>query len=346
MRELTSDEARRVRSASHLLRGSELTPTAVVDRAVALQGQDLPAVLRAIALRSAPGTSPADVVRAFDQGAIVRSWPMRGTLFAVTPSTLSALRAHTHERTHRSTVRRREQLGLDDRTLGLAAETARDALSERPRTRAEILALWQASGIDTEAGRGYHLILHHSVGGLMHWGGFAAAGREQVLTLSTEPEPDDAEAALVAIVHDFVVARGPVSLDDLSWWTKLPKAVLRRAAGEVSELQAVSVDGREAWVIGDPVVPDADGVRLLPAFDEWILGYRNRDLVASPTMHSALVPGANGVFRPSVLVDGRVVGTWRAPRGTAPEADLVERVRAATRREIDAALAALPPALS
>ena len=47
----------------------------VVDRAVALQGQDLPAVLRAIAIRSAPGTTIDDVRAAFDRGEIVRSWP-------------------------------------------------------------------------------------------------------------------------------------------------------------------------------------------------------------------------------------------------------------------------------
>ncbi|MBP2436488.1 hypothetical protein [Microbacterium amylolyticum] len=75
MRTLSTTEALRARWSNHLLGGSDLTPAQVVDRSVALQGQDLPAVLRAIALRSRPGTSIADVRAAFDRGELVRSWP-------------------------------------------------------------------------------------------------------------------------------------------------------------------------------------------------------------------------------------------------------------------------------
>nr|WP_258073503.1 crosslink repair DNA glycosylase YcaQ family protein [Arthrobacter sp. 08Y14] len=86
---------------------------------------------------------------------------------------------------------------------------------------------------------------------------------------------------------------------------------------------------------------------LLPGFDEWILGYTDRSLTASPAMFEALVPGRNGIFRPAVVVDGVTVGTWRLPRstaksGTEPVVDLVERIPAAARRAIDQAIAAWP----
>ena len=124
MQPLTSMQARRARWTNHLLGGSDLSPAQVVDRAVALQGQDLPAVLRAIALRSRAGTTVDDVRAAFDRGELVRSWPVRGTLFATTPSHLRNLLSLTGERIHRSTARRREQLGLDDATLERAREIA------------------------------------------------------------------------------------------------------------------------------------------------------------------------------------------------------------------------------
>ena len=86
---------------------------------------------------------------------------------------------------------------------------------------------------------------------------------------------------------------------------------------------------------------------LVPAFDEWILGYADRSLVASDAMFDALVPGKNGVFRPAVLVDGVVVGTWRfsAPRGAksrTPVVELLEPVSGRAARLIDDALAAWP----
>jgi len=354
--ELTALEARRLRRQAHLLAGSELAPAAVVDRAVALQGQDLPAVLRAIAIRSRPATTVADVRAAFDAGELVRSWPMRGTLFVTTPERLATLLHFTAERTHRAAVRRRAQLGLDDDVLARAHDVLGEALAERPLRRDEALATWEKAGIATAAGRGYHLLMHLCVDGLAHWGPFADGESEQLLTLTTTAPPDDPEAALADVVRDFVRARGPVTEADLAWWTKLPRSTLRRAAAAVDDLVEVSVAGSPAWVVGEIVgesdAPGPGGVTLVPGFDEWILGYADRSLVASPAVLAALVPGGNGVFRPAVLVDGVVVGTWRPARSgrpgrpgrtaSEPVVELVEQVSAATRRAIDRAVAAWP----
>src|SRR5690606_26995190 len=110
------------------LGGSALAPAEVVRRAVAIQGQDLPAVLRAIAMRASAGTALDDVRAAFDSGELVRSWPMRGTLFATTPEHLATLLHFTGERLHRAAARRRDELGLDDRVVDAARDTLLAAL--------------------------------------------------------------------------------------------------------------------------------------------------------------------------------------------------------------------------
>ncbi len=345
--------------------GSDLTPTEVVDRAVALQGQNLGAVLRAIAIRSGPGTTVADVRAAFDRGELVRSWPMRGTLFATTPTHLATLLHFTGPRIHRATTRRRTALGLEDATVERAWEVLGEALSERPLARAEALELWESAGIATGGGPGYHLLMHLAVAGRIHWGPFDPSGTAQLLTLSPghpaaapSPQGQDPEDALVQVVRGYVLARGPVTEADLAWWTKLPRTTLRQALARVEGLEEVLVEGVPALVVApeqqgdgpDPAAPGPtglrpDGVRLLPAFDEWILGYADRSLVASPDMLRALMPGSNGVFRPTVLVDGRVVGTWgmrpgRAGRPATAEVELVEEVPARTRSAVHRAAAA------
>lgn len=342
--------ARRHRLRNQLLGGSDLVPADVVEQAVAFQGQDLSAVVRAIALRSRHGTGVADVLRAFDEGRLVRSWPMRGTLFATTPTYLATLLHFTAERIHRAAAGRREQLGLDAHLIARARDILHEALTERPRTRAEALALWEAAGIDTTAGRGYHLIAHLAVDGLTHWGRFTTTRDEQMLELSTTPPPADPENALTGIVRAYIETRGPVTLADLAWWTKLPKAVLRRAASSIDDLVEVTVDGTPAWIVDTQPRSD-DGemptrVCLVPGFDEWVLGYTDRSLIASPAALKALVPGGNGVFRPAILVDGIVVGTWKAPRGAGSRdtaaVHLVESLSTDTARAVDDAIATWP----
>ena len=63
---------------------------------------------------------------------------------------------------------------------------------------------------------------------------------------------------------------------------------------------------------------EAGGVFLLPGFDEFVLGYADRGAVLDPAFADRIVPGGNGMFRATVVGDGRIVGTWRrAGRGAA-----------------------------
>ena len=49
---------------------------------------------------------------------------------------------------------------------------------------------------------------------------------------------------------------------------------------------------------------------LLGAFDEYILGYRDRLFAMTSEVHEILAPGNRGVFRRAIVVDGQVRGTW------------------------------------
>jgi hypothetical protein len=52
-------------------------------------------------------------------------------------------------------------------------------------------------------------------------------------------------------------------------------------------------------------------VHLLPGFDEYLLGYGDRSAALASEHGAAVVPGGNGMFKPTVVADGEVVGTWR-----------------------------------
>lgn len=307
---------------------------------VCAQGQDHPGAMTSIALRT-PDRSVEHVRQAYDAGLIVRSWPMRGTLFVVAAEDLDWIRALTAQRLLTGTERRRAELGLDGAVLGRAEILAREAVADQGRTRAELLERWTAAGIEVTGGRGYHLLFHLALRGIICQGPMAGpSGAEQLFVLteswirtSRRVERSDGVRELL---RRYLVARGPATLEDFCWWSKLGKreagvalqeltdgagpgrtATPGGTAREVTGLVRGVVGTREVWMAED--LPDryADLRRatakplLLPGFDEMVLGYQDRSAVLTRDEESRVVPGGNGVFKGTVLHRGHAVGTWK-----------------------------------
>ncbi|MFV0452767.1 MAG: winged helix DNA-binding domain-containing protein [Propioniciclava sp.] len=294
---------------------------AVVRHFGCLQGQDYPGSSTSIALRTADRTL-AGVRAGYDSGALVRSWPMRGTLFVVPAEDLSWMLALTAPSVLRQTTRRREQLGLDAAALDRAEAVARARLAGAGATRAELLEAWGEAGHDVAGGRGYHSIFHLAVRGVLCQG--PTTGKEQRFVLTEEwitaPASWQGPEAVAQWFGRYVRSHGPVPSADFLWWTKLRARDLAPVLEQAREqFEVVDVDGVEHWV--DPAVTAAFDQRtrasaaplLLPGFDELVLGYGNRRAILSAQEESQVVPGGNGVFRPTVIRAGRAVGTWKRP---------------------------------
>jgi hypothetical protein len=56
------------------------------------------------------------------------------------------------------------------------------------------------------------------------------------------------------------------------------------------------------------------GVILLPSYDEYLIGYKSRQVSVHPD-HSHHAHNQRGIFWPVVLLDGVVVGNWSTPGG-------------------------------
>lgn len=308
-----------------------------VDRLTAVQGQDLRGALRSVALRTAGTTAPhgtgttaphgttADVVRALDAGEVVRTWPMRGTLHLVVAEDLPWMVALLTERPRAAAATRRRELGLTDAHVETALREVRDALATGPGlTRAELLELWQDAGVPTAGGAGYHLLAHLAQLGEVCQGPLRSG--EQLFVLVSRWVPrgrrlgrdlDEAEA-LAEVALRYVRGHGPVSAQDLARWTGLPLGPVRRGLAVVADrLATLELDGRTLHVareLLDTAAEHREEARrtmLLPGFDEVVLGYADRTVTLDRADEQRVVPGRNGVFRPTVVHDGRVVGVWR-----------------------------------
>lgn len=324
-------------------------PGEVVDWFGAMQAQDLASGEWSFGVRCV-GLTQADVHQATVDRKILRTWPMRGTVHFVPPRDARWMLEVTGVRALAGAARRREQLGLSDATVDTAAEVLRQALRGGGcLTRAECVEHLVEAGLHTASEHGYHLLWYASQIGVTCIG--PQRGKEQTFVLLDEWVPDprvlDRDEALAVLALRFVRSHGPVTRHDLARWTGLTMGDTTRAialAGD--ELEPVDVGGTEmvvaAGVLDDEARPSPD-VLLLPGFDEYMLGYKDRAAMLTDEQFERVVPGRNGVFKPTVVVDGRVVGTWsRKVRAAHVDVEVTPfgRIPAAAQRGLDRAAAA------
>jgi hypothetical protein len=296
------------------------TPGEAVRRLTAVQGQDFPGALTSIALRTADRRRK-DVEAALDEGEIVRSWPMRGTLHVLAAEDLPWMLELLGPRMLAGSAGRRRGLGLDEAIYAQARDlTGRELSGGRALRRRALLDAWAAAGISVDGQRGAHLIGYLAQTGVICLG--PLDGGEQSFVLLDEwirsPHRLDRDEALGELALRFFTGHGPATVADLARWAGLTLRDARAGLAVARPgLTALQVDGVEHLL--DPETPDrlaacrdeARQILLLPGFDEFVLGYGDRRAILDPEFAERIVPGGNGMFRSTVVHDGRVLGTWR-----------------------------------
>lgn len=323
-------------------------PVQAVRHLLAAQGQDAPGVVRSIALRAT--RSGQDVLTAYDQGRIVRSWPMRGTLHTVLAEDLGWMLTLMTGRPRAAAARRRPALGLDEDAVTTAARVTERVLPADGATRAELLAAFDAATLPTDQGRGYHLIVELAQRGVLCLGPHHGGEQRFVLVEQWVREPRDltGEEAVAELALRYLTGHGPATAADLARWSGLPLGQVRAGIAASGDcLARLEVAGVEHWM--DPAVPDllaehradAEAVHLLPGFDEMVLGYADRTATVPPDVAERIVPGGNGVFRPTLVHRGVVVGTWTRTR-TGVDVQPFTALPAAAERGLGRAVERLP----
>jgi hypothetical protein len=301
-------------SALGIASADAASPVDAVRGLLAMQAQDFAGALWSIGLR-VPGSTAASVDEAHRSGAIVRSWPMRGTLHFVAAEDLGWMLGLTGLRMVRAAEGRRRQLGLEAREFALAETLVRAELSgNRHASRAALLAALDAGGMSPAGQRGVH-----ALGQLAQTGVLVQSGRD-VWTLLDEWVPNprrlDPDVALREFALRYALGHGPATDRDFAWWSSLTLTDARAGlAAARDELDTIEVDD-QTYYLRPGLEPAPRAVHLLPGFDEFVLGYTDRTAQLPVDHFMTIVPGGNGVFLPTIVVNGQIVGTWRRDKAT------------------------------
>ncbi|MDY7041737.1 MAG: winged helix DNA-binding domain-containing protein [Chloroflexota bacterium] len=129
----------------------------------------------------------------------------------------------------------------------------------------------------------------------------------------------DEKEARATLIQRYLAAFGPVTEDDISWWTGFSKTVVRKGlekmGAETEEIEVQGLDGTfillKSDLAGLESISGADNtVRLLPRFDAYVVGYKGRRRLITQAHQDKVYWRTRGEVAASILANGRIVGTW------------------------------------
>ncbi len=287
-----------------------------------VQAQDYLGALWAVGLR-AQNAIEADIDAAIARAEFVRTWPARGTLHFAAAQDVRWMLSLLAPRAIKGAAGRYRQLGLDEETFARSREQAAYALRGGNRlTREEMYQAFESAHISTEGQRGIHILGRLAQEGLICFG--PRQGKQHVFVLLEEwlPEAEilPRDQALAELTRRYFTSHGPATVRDFAWWSGLTAADIK-AGLEMSQSHLVQgeIDGQACWEPrSTPSVKEpSPTAHLLPAFEEYLLGYTERSAVLDPVYGRQMI-ARNGILSPIVVIDGQVVGAWkrRLKKGT------------------------------
>ena len=313
---MTLQEISRIRLASQQISSTVCrTPNELLSLICAIQAQDYPMASWAVGVRI-PGISAEDVKNSLDKGEILRTHLLRPTWHLVTADNIRWMLHLTAPRIRASLQPRNKVLGLSGPVVSKSIRIISAALAEGEHlTREELAARLEKEKIFTGNNRLSHLLLEAELEGIVCSG--AAKKKIPAYALLEKRVKREKtlsrDESLSRLARGYFYSRFPATLQDFAWWSGLTMTDARNALEMISpEFHSESLES------GTFLIPkSADTIRandasacLLPAFDEFILSYRTRN-VAIPSQVRSRAVSDNGIFRPTIIVDGQVAGLWK-----------------------------------
>jgi hypothetical protein len=336
----------RERLANQFLTGPPRAgPVDVVRALGAVQAQDYHGAKWAVGMRTRSSTDD-DVERALTSGAILRTHVLRPTWHFVLPEDIRWMLELTGPRVTASMGTYNPRLGLTKAVFRRSHATIEKALAAREYlTRQELAAELTRARIDTSEMRLGRLMMQAEVDGVVCSG--PRRGKQFTYGLLDARAPSAArlerDDALSRLARTYFTTRGPASAHDFAWWSGLTVGDAKRAIEILGEsVTAITVGERTLWMIErSKPAPSVEGTaHLLPNYDEYFIGHRDRSAIGRRLRGVGLVTGGDASVSHVVIVHGELVGRWKRvvrKEHTSAEIALTGRVTRAERASIERA---------
>lgn len=327
-RDLTPAAVAAWRARSQRLWGERLaTPWDAFEHLAAVQSQEYQPSKLTPAMRAKPdgdglayaGAGGVDAL--IEQGRVLRTHVLRTTWHTVPAADLRMLIAASGDRVMQVIVNGSRGIGIDLRTHERATEALAAATAGgRHLTREEAGEALEAAGIAGASGQRLgHLLMHAEVSAVI-CSGDPKDGKQTYASFDERVPAGTIgkDEAIRELARRFFASRGPATVKDFTRWATLKVADAKAAVDELklggSGLRELRYDDRVFYYEGERPEPEDGGpvVDFVQGFDEMLCSYTDsKDLVLHHSVSRALFPDRPR-FTSAILLDGQVVGNWKA----------------------------------
>ncbi|QNF32095.1 winged helix DNA-binding domain-containing protein [Adhaeribacter swui] len=292
------------------------TPSEMVHWLGAVQAQDYNMAKWAVGLRL-PGSTNEQIEAALNNGHIIRTHILRPTWHLVAASDIRWMLELTAPHLKRIAAGYNRKLELDTPLFLKIFDLLTQALANQQElSRPELMLILQQAGIRTDELRSSHIMFQAEIEGLVCNG--ARRNKQFTYALLDEKVPPGSQTftrpeALAELARRYFTSHGPATLPDFAWWSGLNLTDARLGLeGAKTYLLSETMAGQTYW-FGEQagfLNSTSESLYLLPAFDEFMVSYKDRTAALDLSRAKEAITG-NGIFKPIVVLNGKVVGTWK-----------------------------------
>jgi len=281
----------------------------------AMQAQDYPMSKWAIGLRL-PEISDEKIVSSINKGDILRLHVLRPTWHFISSDDVYWMLQLSAPKIKASLKSRHKELGLTESLITKTTDIIEKTLSNgKSLTRDELADEFHKAGIRTDANRLSHILFHAEMDGIVCSG--PVKNNKLTYAMLSERVPHKKELsrdeALAELAKRYFTSRCPATLEDFIWWSNLPVKDGQKALDLVkSDFSPEKIGGKNYWLSDSfsGEVSEATSLHLLPAYDEFLISYKDRSNSLA-LIHNKRTVSDNGIFYPTIVIDGQVGGLWK-----------------------------------
>jgi hypothetical protein len=287
----------------------------VVNWMGAVQAQDFAMSKLAVGLRFRNSTE-TEVNTALNNAEIIRTHLLRPTWHLVSPEDIYWMLELSVPKLKSLLKPRLKELELTQPILKKCFNILESTLFQnKSLTRKAIVNLFEKAKIKTDENRSSHILMQAEFDGLICSGlnvnnDTTYALLEERVPAKTKFNKDELSGKLA---KKYFQSHSPATIDDFIWWSGLNVKEARKAMDSIKPgFISERIGESEFWYSNDN--PSSDKIKkdifLLPAYDEFIISYKNRDASLTSVEHKKAI-SVNGLFRPTVIQNGKVIGIWK-----------------------------------